>query len=118
MTSLQDCLQEVIAKGPGYFIRAGTPAAYRPSQWEPAALLAEMRRAAPGLLDDPAWMEWSTLPGGSTAGSIQPGVFGRSLGHQPIPGYGRLRVLEQSQKRAESVDETRAHAVPENSYYR
>ena len=118
MTSLQDCLQEVIAKGPGYFIRAGTPAAYRPSQWEPAALLAEMRREAPGLLDDPAWMEWSTLPGGSTEGSIQPGVFGRSLGHQPIPGYGRLRVLELSQKRAESVDEARTHTVPANTYYR
>jgi hypothetical protein len=76
-----------------------------------------MQRNAPGLLDDRAWTGWS-LSGGSMAGSIQLGVLGRSLGHQPVPGYGRLRVLDLSQKRPESVDQARAHHVPENSYYR
>lgn len=100
MASLQDCLQDVIAQGQNYFIRSSIPAgAHGAREWAPAALLADLRRDAPGLLQDHAWLEWSLLPDGSRAGAIHYGVAGASLGYQEVPGYGRLHALDQSQRR-------------------
>ena len=103
MATLQDCMEEVVALGDAYFIRSDAPGAYRPSQWESAALLADMQAEAPGVLLDPAWTEWSTLPNGSKTCSIHYGRAGRSISHREVPGYGHLRVFEASQRRPEQT---------------
>src|SRR5579864_4167098 len=98
MTNLRACLQEVIEKGPGFFIRSyAIPGAYRTSEWEPAVLLAELEHEAPGLLEDHAWTEWLTHPGVGLTAYIHYGVRGSSMSHREVPGYGHLRVLEVSQ---------------------
>ena len=106
MATLQDCMQEVIDQGAGFFIQSDAPGAYRPSQWESTALLADMIAESPGVLIDPAWTEWLVLPNGSRTCSIHYGVVGHSLSHREVPGYGHLRALEVSQKRAEQISET------------
>lgn len=116
MTKLLDCMQEVIALGPGYFIRSDSSGPYRPSQWEPNALLSDMRHASPLVLDDYAWTEWSPQRGGGSSCSINYGRCGIALGHQEVPGYGHLRVFELSQKRLESLDTVRTLRPPVNRY--
>ena len=108
MTSVQDCLEEVIARGAGYVIRSDASGAYRPSQWEPAALLADLQHEAPNTLRDHAWTEWSVLRDGSATCSINYGVAGVALGHMGVPGYGHLRAFALSQKRPEPVHDVRA----------
>ena len=101
MTSLQDCLEEVIAKESGnvagYVIhnstRSGTQ---RVGEWDPAALLAHLHVTSPGVLEDHAWMEWHTGRTGGTVGYIHYGAPGGALGHMEVPGYGRLSVVERS----------------------
>jgi hypothetical protein len=116
MTNLLDCMQEMIALDHGYFIRSDSPGPYRPSQWDPATLLADMRRQSPLVLDDFAWTEWSTHRGGGRTCSINYGRAGFSLGHREVPGYGHLRVFEVSQRRPESEDTARVLRPPVNSY--
>lgn len=100
MTTLYDCLQEVIGHGPDYFIRSSaSEGASGRAEWDPPALLADIRRTSPGVLEDHAWTEWSALPGGSRTCIIHYGIFGVSLGYEDVPGYGALRALELSQKR-------------------
>lgn len=100
MTSLRDCLQEVIGQGPGYFIRTSIPVGvHGTTEWEPTALLTDMEGKSPGVLQDHAWTEWSIQPGGSRACAIHYGVVGASLAYQEVPAYGRLRALELSQRR-------------------
>lgn len=100
MTTLQDCLQEIIEKGPRYFIRSAVPlGANTAMEWEPAALLDDMRQKSPGVLEDHAWTEWSVRPTIGSSCFIHYGVRGSSLGHQEVPGYGHLRVLELAQKK-------------------
>ncbi len=106
MATLRDCLQEVIDAGDGYFIKSDAPGAYRPSQWEAAALLADMQVESPGVLLDSAWNEWSTLSNGSKTCTINYGAAGRSISHREVPGYGHLRALEVSQKRREPSGDT------------
>jgi hypothetical protein len=107
MTNLYDCLQEVIGQGPGYFIRSSAAEGARgTTEWEPPALLADMLRTSPGVLEDHAWAEWAVLPGGSRTCIIHYGVFGASLGYQDVPGYGGLRAFELSQKRPISTSES------------
>lgn len=100
MTTVRDCLQEIIAKGPGYFIRGAVPAGEQEAtEWDPTVLLEDMRRKLPGVLEDHAWTEWSVRPTIGTMCFIHYGVRGFSLGYMEVPGYGNLRVLELSQKR-------------------
>jgi hypothetical protein len=103
MATLQDCMQEVVDLGTGFFVHSDAPGAYRPSQWESVALLANMQAESPGVLRDPAWTEWTVLPNGSKTCSINYGVFGRSMSHRDVPGYGHLRAFEASQKRPEQA---------------
>jgi hypothetical protein len=117
MTNLLECLQEVIALGPGEFIRTDSAGSYRPSQWEPTALLDDMQHESPLMLDDYAWTEWSDLPGGGRTCSINYGRLGVSLGHQEVPGYGHLRVFELSHRRPESRDTARVLRPPVNTYF-
>jgi hypothetical protein len=99
MTTLQDCLEEVIGKGPGFFIRSyAIPGAYRTSDWEPGAFLIELQRDAPGLLEDDAWGEWTTRQGIGLTYSIHYGRSGSSMSHREVPGYGHLRALEVSHR--------------------
>ena len=99
VTSLRDCLEEVIARGPGFFIRSyNMPGAYRRSEWEPAELLAELEIESPGVLEDAAWGEWVRRPGIGLTYSIHYGQLGFSVSHQEVPGYGRLRALEVAQR--------------------
>ena len=52
MTTLRDCLDEVIGKGPGLFVRSyAIPGAYRKSEWEPDEFLTELQRESPGVLE-------------------------------------------------------------------
>lgn len=104
MSSVQDCLQEVIELGPRYFIRISAPAgADRTSEWEPAELLAVMQRESPGVLEDHAWTEWSTHPGVGSTCYIHYGSFGSALGHREVPGYGHLVAFELSQKQQTGI---------------
>jgi hypothetical protein len=99
MTTLRDCLEEVIGKGPGLFIRSyAIPGAYRISEWEPRAFLSELQFEAPGLLEDEAWGEWSTRQDIGLTCSIHYGRLGSSMSHREVPGYGHLRVLEVSHR--------------------
>jgi hypothetical protein len=99
MSNLQDCLQEVIARGPGYFIRGSLPTgAYQTTEWEPAEFLALLQRESPGVLADHAWTEWHTHPSTGARCYIHYGRRDGSLGHQGVPGYGRLCALELSER--------------------
>ncbi|MGO8950407.1 MAG: hypothetical protein ACLQUY_22650 [Ktedonobacterales bacterium] len=101
MTSLRDCLEEVIGKGSGLFVRSyAIPGAYRRSEWEPGEFLTELQRESPGVLEDGAWGEWVTRRGMGLTFFIHYGQQGFSLSHQEVPGYGHLRVLEVSQRYA------------------
>jgi hypothetical protein len=94
MTNLLECLQEVIAKGPGYVIHSSLRAgAHSTSDWDPAALLADMQFESPLVLTDHAWTEWTILADGSQSCSIPYGIRGSSSGQRGIPGYGTLRVF-------------------------
>lgn len=107
MTNLQDCLQEIIAKGSGYFIRSSFLAsAHEATEWESTALLDDMWQKSPGVLDDHAWTEWTIRQGIGSTCAIHYGIRGSSLGHRDIPGYGRLRAFEQSQRRHASTGES------------
>lgn len=111
MTTVQDCLREVIAKGPGYFIRGAVPAGTHVAmEWDPTALLEDMQQKLTGVLDDHAWTEWSVRPDIGVTCFIHYGVRGFSLGYMEVPGYGNLRVLELAQKR-----QTSASAVSDGS---
>lgn len=104
MTTVQDCMQEIIAKGPGYFVRSSVPAgAYATTEWEPATLLEDMRQNAPGVLDDYAWTDWSLRPAIGRSCFIHYGSRGSSLAHREVPSYGHLRAFELSQKRQTST---------------
>ena len=104
MTTVQDCLHEIIAKGPGYFIRSSMPDGSRAvAEWEPATLLEDMRQHSPGVLDDHAWTEWSDRPTIGSSCFIHYGSRGSSLAHREVPSYGHLRALELSQKRQAST---------------
>lgn len=102
-TTVQECMQEIIAKGSGYFIRSSVPGGSRAAtEWEPTSLLADMRQNAPGILDDLAWTEWSDRSLIGTSCFIHYGSRGSSLAHQEVPSYGHLRAFELSQKRLAS----------------
>lgn len=106
MTTVQDCMHEIIAKGPGYFIRGAVPAGAQVArEWDPAALLEDMQQNLPGVLEDHAWTEWSVRPNIGVTCIIHYGVRGFSLGYMEVPGYGNLRVLELSQKRQTGTGE-------------
>lgn len=98
MTSLQDCLDEVIEKGSGFVIRNSIlTGEQRTAEWEPAALLSHLQRTSPGMLEDHAWMEWHLLRTTGTVGYIHYGAFGSSMAHMGVPGYGRLSVLAHAE---------------------
>ncbi|HLJ81015.1 MAG TPA: hypothetical protein VKT52_05975 [Ktedonobacterales bacterium] len=104
MTTVQDCLQEIVSKGPGYMIHSSIVAgADKTSDWEPAVLLADMLRTSPGVLDDHAWTEWIAHPRGTGVCYIHYGILGSSLGHREVPGYGLLRVALKTSPRQEST---------------
>lgn len=104
-TTVQDCMQEIIAKGSGYFIRGTVPGGPRAAtEWEPTTLLEDMRQNSPGVLDDHAWTEWSVRPAIGSSCFIHYGSRGSSLAHQEVPSYGHLRAFELSQKRLASTD--------------
>ena len=106
MTTVFDCLQDIIAKGPKFFIRgSAVTGGQAATAWEPAALMDYMRETSPAVLDDPAWMEWSARPTIGARCFIHYGVRGYTLGHMEVPGYGNLRALELDQKRQTRDDE-------------
>lgn len=106
MTTVFDCLQDIIAKGPKFFIRgSAVTGGQAATDWEPAALMDYMRETSPAVLDDPAWMEWSARPTIGASCFIHYGVRGYTLGHMEVPGYGNLRALELDQKRQTRDDE-------------
>jgi hypothetical protein len=93
MTTLLECLQEVIAKGPGFVIHSSLRAgANSTSDWDPAALLADIQFESPLVLTDHAWTDWTILTDGSQSCTIPYGVRGSTSGQRGIPGYGTLRV--------------------------
>lgn len=105
MTTVQNCIDEIIEKGPGYFIRGAIPAGEHVAmEWDPTTLLEDMRQKSPGVLEDHAWTEWSVQPDGESMCFIHYGVRGFSLGFMEVPGYGKLRVMELSQKRQTRTD--------------
>jgi hypothetical protein len=105
MTTLFDCLQEVIGKGPDFFIRSfAIPGTNRTSEWVSTALLTELQRESPGVLEDHAWTEWSRRPDTGMTCFIHYGFRGLSISHQEVPGYGHLQVLERSNQKV--VDST------------
>jgi hypothetical protein len=105
MTTLLDCLQEVIGKGPDFFIRSyAIPGSHRTSEWVSTALLTELQRESPGVLEDHAWTEWRWRPDTGMACFIHYGFRGLSMSHQEVPGYGHLRALERSNQKV--VDST------------
>jgi hypothetical protein len=94
-STVQDCLQEIIARGSGYVVSSSTHiGAQRTVEWEPSALLADMRRESPNVLLDHAWTEWSRLADGSQSCAIVYGKVGASPGERGVPGYGLLHVYE------------------------
>jgi hypothetical protein len=94
-STVQDCLQEIIARGSGYVVSSSTHiGAQRTVEWEASALLADMRRESPNVLLDHAWTEWSRLADGSQSCAIVYGKVGASPGERGVPGYGLLHVYE------------------------
>jgi hypothetical protein len=99
MTNVQDCLLEVIAKGPGYVIHSSERAGIdRKSEWEPSVLLADIQQESPRLLADHAWTEWTILADGSQSCAIVYGIHGGPPGERAVLGYGSLRVFELRHK--------------------
>ncbi|HLZ24318.1 MAG TPA: hypothetical protein VKQ30_19565 [Ktedonobacterales bacterium] len=93
MSTVLDCLQEIVSKGPGYMIHSSVVAgADKTSDWEPSALLADMQKKSPGVLEDHAWTEWITSARGPDVCYIHYGISGSSLSHREVPGYGHLRA--------------------------
>jgi hypothetical protein len=91
--NLQDCLEEVIAKGPGFVIHSSErTGAHLTTDWDPAALLADIQFESPLVLTDHAWTDWMLLTDGSQSCSIIYGIRGSSSGQRAIPGYGLLHV--------------------------
>lgn len=114
MTNVQDCLQEVIEKGPGYVIRSSERADIdRKSEWEPTALLTDIQQQSPRLLDDHAWTEWTTLADGSQSCAIVYGIHGGPPGDRAILGYGSLRAFESWHKRPGE----RVEALPTSGFF-
>ena len=63
MTDLRDCLEEVIGKGPGFFVRSyAIPGAYRRSEWEPDEFLTELQRESQECLEIPPGVNGSRVP--------------------------------------------------------
>jgi len=94
-STVQDCLQEIIARGPDYVVSSSTHiGAQRTIEWEPSALLADMRLESPNVLLDHAWTEWSRLADGSQSCAIVYGKVGAPPGERGVPGYGLLHVYE------------------------
>lgn len=94
-STVQDCLQEIIARGSGYVVSSSPHiGAQRTVEWEPSALLADMLRESPNLLLDHAWTEWNRLADGSQSCAIVYGKVGVSPGERGVPGYGLLHVYE------------------------
>jgi hypothetical protein len=117
MSNLQDCLQEVIAQGPGYFIRGSLPTgAYQTTEWEPVAFLTLLQHESPAVLADHAWTEWQTHPSTGTRCYIHYGRRDGSLGHQGVPGYGRLCALEISDRQQTRTSTTLLGLTPHNGY--
>jgi hypothetical protein len=95
MTTVEDCLQEVIAQGPGYVIHSSSHGgAHGIADWEPSALLADMEGKSPLVLSDHAWTEWGRLADGSQSCAIVYGTVGASPGERGVPGYGLLYAYE------------------------
>lgn len=114
MTTLFDCLQEVIAKGPRFIVRSSAAASGQAvTEWEPSALLDDMRQTSPAVLDDPAWTEWSVRPRIGASSFIHYGVRGYSLSHMEVPGYGNLQARELDQNKQMSADED-ARGAPDS----
>src|SRR5690242_19700017 len=85
-STVQDCLQEIIARGPDYVVSSSTHmGAQRTVEWEPSALLADMRRESPNVLLDHAWTEWSRLADGSQSCAIVYGKVGAPPGERGVP---------------------------------
>ncbi len=94
-STVQDCLQEIIARGSGYMVSSSTHiGAQRTVEWEPSALLADMRHESPNVLLDHAWTEWSRLADGSQSCAIVHDKVDASPGERGVPGYGLLHVYE------------------------
>lgn len=114
MTTVQECLQEVIAHGPGYVIHSsGEEGPARTADWDPSALLADIQLESPRLLEDHAWTEWTTLADGSQTCAIVYGRPGSPPGDRAILGYGSLRAFEAWHKRPGE----RVHAPAPNGFY-
>jgi hypothetical protein len=112
MATIRDCLNEVIALGPGYIIRTSVRiGAQRRTDWEPSVLLAYIEAESPGMLADNAWTEWNRLADGSQTCAIVYGRFGASPSERDIPGYGTLHAYEawHLQKEARKKDSQRAN---------
>ena len=93
MMNLRECLEEVIAKGPGFVIHSSERVGvHSTSDWDPATLLADIQLESPLVLTDHAWTDWTILTDGSQSCSIPYGMRGSSSGQRAIPGYGTLRV--------------------------
>ena len=94
-STVHDCLQEIIARGPGFVVVSSTHiGAQRTVEWEPSALLADMLRESPNVLSDHAWTEWSHLADGSQTCAIVYGKVGASPSERGVPGYGLLHAYE------------------------
>jgi hypothetical protein len=99
MTTVQDCLQEVIAQGPDYVIHSSIrTGAHRTADWDPRVLLADMQVESPQTLRDHAWTEWSVLADGSHSCAIVYGKRGDSPGERGVLGYGVLHAYESWHK--------------------
>ena len=99
MTNVQDCLLEVIAKGPGYVIHSSERAGIgRMFDWEPSTLLADIQQESPRLLADHAWTEWTFLADGSQSCAIVYGMRDGPPGQRAVLGYGSLHAFEVGHK--------------------
>lgn len=99
MTTVQDCLQEVIALGPGYVIHStSTARTSRMADWEPSALLADMQVQAPNVLNNHARTEWHVLADRSQSCAIVYGKRSDAPGERGVPGYGVLHAYESWHK--------------------
>jgi hypothetical protein len=99
MTTVQDCLQEVIAQGSDYVIHSSIRVGvHRTTAWEPSALLADIQVESPNLLRDHAWIEWSRLADGSRSCAIIYGKRSDSPGERGVLGYGVLHAYESWHK--------------------
>ena len=101
MTTVQDCLEEVIAQGPGYVIHSSIRVGvHRTTDWEPSALLADIQIESPNVLRDHAWTEWRRLADGSQSCAIVYGKRSDSPGERGVLGYGVLHAYESWHKQA------------------